>query len=259
MTFAKTNTDHISTMRQQLYQTFTAALDSMWESLYIANAQAYLIQQDDNTMGYCCIDAEGSLLQFFLYKEHRHLTKQVISSLIDQKLISNAKLSAIEPVSFNACLALSNAVEEDTFCYEFSDHSDARDNGISLEPAQADDLETVRSFYKTQVGFDDNFGYTQNLIDRQELFLAKKDDVFIGTGECRLSDTQPKVADIGVAVHQDFRKKGHATRILQLLALKAQAAGRAPICSTTLDNIGSQKAIGNAGFYCAQVIFGMRF
>lgn len=259
MNFIKTDSiEKINSLRVELYSTFTSALDSMWESLYIANSQPYLIQNEDVVLGYCCIDENQSLLQLYLKKAYKHLARATVLAMVEQNLITNAKLSAIEPVSFNACLAVSTTNNEDTICYEFSGHKE-NEVEISLVNAQAKDEETIKEFYKTQVGFEDTFGYTQNLINRQELYIVKRGDVFVGTGECRLSDSQPNVADVGVAVHTAHRRKGYAAQILQILAGKAQLAAREPICSTTVDNVGSQKAIVNAGFYPSHIIFNIQF
>ena len=111
----------------------------------------------------------------------------------------------------------------------------------------------------SHIGFDDTFGYVDNLISRKELFMVKDSNTIITTGECRLSDTQLEYADVGVAVNKEHRKKGYATKMLLQLAKEAIMQKRKPICSTTIDNIGSQKAIEKAGFHCSNIIFDMEF
>jgi len=117
----------------------------------------------------------------------------------------------------------------------------------------------IRSYYQEHVGFDDTFGYVDNLVSRNELYMSMEDNTIIATGECRLSDTQLNFADVGVAVNKEHRKQGLATKMLQQMAHKAMEQNRKPICSTTIDNIGSQKAIERAGFYCSNIIFDMKF
>lgn len=248
----------INQLRTVLYLELTSPIDSMWESLYIANAQNYVIEDDNHIIGYCSVDDNQTLLQFYLSNDYKQLAKKTITALLKQKVIRKAKLSTNEPIGFNACVALSSRIKEDTFCYAYTGKP-KNEGSITVEKAQLSDVESIKEFYKTQVGFEDTFGYTENLINRQELYLAKNNKEFIGTGECRLSETQPNIADVGVAVHTDHRRKGYASQILRLLVNETKSTNRKPICSTTVDNIASQKAIENAGFYCSNIIFEIHF
>ncbi|WP_298892368.1 GNAT family N-acetyltransferase [uncultured Psychroserpens sp.] len=260
MNFIKTNDPTLITpLRQKLYQTFTTALDSMWESLYIASSTTYLIVKNNSTIGYCCIDSDKSLTQIYLSKPHLGLMQNAITLLIETHLITSAKLSSIEPVSFNTCMLYSTAIANNTFCFQFDSNQKKIKVHTELIQATSKDVDTIKSFYKTQVGFEDTFGYTENLVQRNELYILKDQTNFIGTGECRLSDSQPQFADVGVAVHNDFRGKGYATRILNTLAHMALSKHRKPICSTTIDNIASKKAIEKAGFHYDHSIIDISF
>lgn len=260
MKFVKTaNSETINNLRTEFYKSLTAPLDSMWQDLYIASSQAYLIEKNNQHIGYCCIDENNSLLQLYVNNKNKHLTRTIVEQLIEFKLITSASLSSIEPVSFNACLHLSKSIKTNTFCYEYSNQFLNVDNSLNLELVTNQDSQKLRDFYKNHVGFDDTFGYVDNLISRKELFMAKDFNSIITTGECRLSDSQLDYADVGVAVNKEYRKKGLATKMLQQLAREAINQKRKPICSTTIDNIGSQKAIEKAGFYCSNIIFDMEF
>ncbi len=259
MNFTKTDISTISKFRNELYKTFSAPLDSMWQDLYVASSQAYVIEMDSQHIGYCCIDDNKALLQLFVNNANRHLMRTVVSSLIDSKLIKSASLNSIEPVSFNACLFHSKSTTTNTYCYEYSNRTMDDENSLNVELVTPDYSNAIRSYYKDHVGFDDTFGYVDNLVSRKELYMTLEDDTIIATGECRLSDTQLDYADVGVSVNKEHRKKGLATKMLQQLANKAIAVNRKPICSTTIDNAGSQKAIERAGFYCSNIIFDMKF
>ncbi|TJY33490.1 GNAT family N-acetyltransferase [Pontimicrobium aquaticum] len=259
MHFLKTDSNSISQLRTQLYKSFVAPLDSMWQDLYIASSQAYTIEKDSQNIGYCCVDDKSALLQLFLNSNNRHLMRVVVKNLIDLKLIISASLSSIEPVSFNACLFHSKSITTNTLCYEHSNKIINDKNMLHVELVTPEYSSAIRSYYKEHVGFDDTFGYVDNLVSRKELYMILENDTIVVTGECRLSDTQINFSDIGVAVNKDFRKQGLATRMLKELAKKAIEQNRNPICSTTIDNIGSQKAIEKAGFYCSNIIFDINF
>ena len=260
MNFIKTDDSNtINAFRKELYKTFVAPLDSMWQDLYIASSQAYFIKKDIAHIGYCCIDSNATLLQLFVTNENRYLMRTIVRELIDSKHISSASLSAIEPVSFNACLFHSKSIKTNTFCYEYSNLPLDDENSLIVELVTPEYTNAIRSYYKEHVGFNDTFGYVDNLVSRNELYMSLENNTIIATGECRLSDMQSNYTDVGVSVNKEHRKKGLATKMLQQMALKAIEQDRHPICSTTIDNVGSQKAIERAGFYCSNIIFDIKF
>ena len=259
MKFISSDSPTISAYRQQLYQQLTAPIDGMWEQLYIANANVFLIRQHDQTLGYCCIDENKCLNQLFLLEKFIALMDKVVGALIDQEMIVMAHLSSNTPVAFNACLFHAKSVQTNTFCFLHPNQPMETDFSMALSPVWEDEIPAIKVFFKEQVGMDDNFGYTQNLVDRKEIYRIMEGGSIIATSECRLSDTQPTYADLGMIVHHQHRGKGIATQILKTQVNRVLAMGRKPICSTTYDNIASRRAIEKAGFYCAHIIFDINF
>jgi len=247
--------------RKQLYTSFIAPLDGMWESLYIANATSYLIKNEGEEIGYFCVDQDKSLNQLFLTATHRYLMNTVVAELINRGLVVSAHLSSIEPTVFNTCLLFSKSIEANTINYTFSleQKKKVSINTLNLNKANTHDSDRIRAFFKNEIGFDDSFGYTDNLINRGEIYVVEKVGDIIATGECRLSDSQPTYADVGMVVKQDNRKKGLGTSVLSELVNIANKNNRTPICSTTVENVASQKAIERAGFYNSHTIFKIEF
>lgn len=249
------DSQEINKLRTLFYAQLTAPIDAMWELLYIASANDYLIIDNDEHIGYCCIDAQRSLLQIFLIQEFRSKMSQTIQLLIEKQLITSASLSSNEPIGFNACLLHSKSMTPNTFCYQHSNSKVVTNSTLDIQLVSENDIPEIKSFLKEQVGMDDTFGYTENLVNRQEVYKVIEADEIIATSECRWSDTQPEIADVGIIVHKDHRGKGVAAQVLQLQANRVMDAKRKPICSTTIANIASQKAIKKAGFYCSNIIF----
>ncbi len=259
--FTPTDSNAIGSFRAQFFQTLTAPIDAMWEQLYIGGAQDFLIEAEGSPIGYCCIDKDNNLNQLFLIKESQRKMKRVVADLIKSGLVHSASLSSNEPVAFNACLLHAQSVKANTFCYQ---HPNQKETKPELpEPLRVnspDEIPALKAFFKEQVGMDDTFGYTEGLSERRELYVMKKGDTIIATNECKESKSQSQYVDLGVIVRREFQGQGLATLILRkqvdfvLEVLKKQ-----PICSTTVDNIASQKAIEKAGFYCSNIIFDLSF
>jgi len=254
-------TEEIINYRKQLYKGFTAPLDGMWEALFIANSNSYLIKNEMEEIGYCCIDQDKSLNQLFLKDSHRYLMKTIVAELINTNMIVSAHLNSIALTLFNTCLLFSKSIEANTINYTFSSEQEKIVNTdiLNLNKASNNDGDRIRAFFKEEIGFDDSFGYTDNLIKRGEIYVVEEGDEIIATGECRLSDSQPKYADVGMVVKKTGRKKGLGTKMLSELINIALEKKRKPICSTTIDNIASQKAIERAGFYNSHTIFKIDF
>ncbi|WP_040282387.1 GNAT family N-acetyltransferase [Psychroserpens damuponensis] len=251
--------DTINEYRVQLYSQLAAPIDAMWELLYIANSKSYLISNQNKKIGYCCIDTNGSLIQIFLLKEFNSKMNSIIRTLLKEKLITSASLSSNEPIAFNTCLSLSKSIKPNTLCFQHTNSKIHTNSSLNLELASETDIPDIKSFLKEPTGMDDTFGYTENLVRRKEIYFIKQDNEIIATSECRWSDTQLEIADLGIIVNKNQQGKGIATQVLQLQANRVIQADRKPICSTTIDNIGSQKAIEKAGFYCSNIIFDIQF
>ncbi|AEV33444.1 putative acyltransferase [Owenweeksia hongkongensis DSM 17368] len=259
MHFIKTDiTETINNLRSQLYKSLKAPIDAMWEQLYIGSSQHYLIEENE-TLGYCCINEEGSLTQIFLAKNHLTLMENVIQELISNGLINSASLSSNEPVAFNACLSHSKSLKKNTFCFQHVNNEVKVDSDLNIELVNTDNIPSVKLFLKEQVGMDDTFGYTENLVARKEIFMLKESESIVATSECRMSDSQPEIADLGIIVNRKFQGRGLATQIMKMQVNRILQSGRKPICSTTLDNIASRKAIEKSGFYCSNIIFDINF
>lgn len=260
MNFTKTeNTETIFGLRSKLYQKLTAPIDAMWEQLYIESSQHYLIENNNQEFGYCCINNERCLIQIFLLEEYKSKMELTIRALIESKLITSASLSSNEPIAFNTCLLLSKSIQPNTYCFEHPNITMDIESSLKVESVTIDNIPAVKEFLKLQVGMDDTFGYTENLVSRKEIFMVKEKDVIIATSECRMSDSQNDIADLGIIVNKKFRGKGIATQVMQMQVNRVIKANRKAICSTTLDNISSKKAIEKAGFYCTHIIFDIFF
>jgi len=252
-------TPTIDNLRSALYQKLTAPIDAMWEILYIRRSQHYLIKEGDQTWGYCCINDDGCLLQLFLKDAHHSKMNKVVVELIKTNLVTSASLSSKEPLAFNACLFHSKSIKPNTFCFEHANIPVTLQNRPDLRLVSTEDIPSVKAFLKTQVGMDDTFGYTENLVERKEIFLLKEADTIIATSECRMSDTQPEIADLGIIVNRNYQSKGIATQIMQMQVNNVLRRNRRPICSTTVDNIASKRVIEKSGFYCSNIIFDISF
>ena len=81
----------------------------------------------------------------------------------------------------------------------------------------------------------------------------------MGTGEARVSESQPPFVDLGVITVRRHRGRGVAPHVLGRLKQRCYERDLVPICSTTVENAGSRRAIAKAGFVSGHRILEVGF
>lgn len=236
-----------------------APLDGMWLCGFVPQATHYGFYSKGNIVGYCCLNDEGFVLQFYLEPEYQDQVKTLFNSLFEsfQLQIGNvngAFVSTAEPQFLSYCLDYFSSFEVNTLMYQLaSSIDDSTDQELSIlgKALNLQQLDEAVSFVHSAIGAPLEWlnGYFLNLIERQELYGSWSEGRLIATGECRGYDAyQTEYADVGMIVGERERCKGVASDVLKDLVLIARHRGLEPICSTERDNIAAQKAITRAGF-----------
>ena len=191
------------------------------------------------------------------------MNKALFDHVTDQESLTKAVVSTIDPSFLSLCLDVQQAVTVHTLLYELHDtvspnHPEA--DGTELRLLEAFELDRTVEIQQECLASSEDMsgwlrGYSSNLTAREELFVLCRGDDWIGLCEARKSDTQEGITDVGMMVAPTHRGLGWATYILARLTADCTARGRRPICSTTVDNVASQKAITRAGFISRHRIF----
>jgi predicted acetyltransferase len=227
-------------------------MDDMWEEAIIGVSNYYRIVLDNNDVGYFCLDDENILLQFFVSDKFLSESKEILEFILDGYKIKEGFISTIDIRSLPLFLDLNKEVHTHTLLYKdnFDINKSSPFDGIEIKVASSLDLQNIIDYYENKAVIQGSWlrPYCVNLINKQQLFIFTINNEIIGTGERRISESQKGYANIGVTVSKDYRKKGLATYILSYLKKECYKYELKPICSTTVENIGSQKAIQNSGF-----------
>ncbi len=243
---------------KRLYiQQTTAPLDGMWLCGFVPMAAHYGFYDESELVGFCCVNEEGYLLQFFLTPQYQNESSQLFETILRSDSspipkIAGAFVSTAEP-HLSLCLDNFPTFEVNTVMYQQQKGTGGKgqDTSLDLVTINSDQLSEAVEFAKATLGAPEEWltGYYANLINRQELFGLWEDDQLIATGESRGYDEyQTEYADLGVVVAESQRGKGLATQILKQLAAVNDSKGLKSICSTEKTNAGAQKAITRAGF-----------
>jgi len=247
----------LSFYKQAFLDGLKAPLDGMWDIGLIPQAPHHELFVDGQSVGFIAINDEHVAVQCFIVPEAQHQAVEIVRTLRAKKVFDRAFAATLDPDFYRTCQDLGGSFEVHTLLYE---QKGARQPCASTEtvhtfrPVHPTEADQTFEFQRLALSLPDPAlpwlrGYTTDLIQKQQLrVLLDAKGTWLGTGEFRISPTQLGVVDLGVIVSPEWRGKGYATDILNRLVQEAVEQNMTPICSTTMDNPSSQKAIERAGF-----------
>lgn len=246
--------EEVADLKRSYLASLPVPLDGMWESGFIPMASHWELRHGDERAGYMCIADDGKLLQFYVVPAFENHAAEFFSRVIAREDVRGAMVSTFESVYLSLCLDVHKTVRVHTYLYHDTEAEAASPEGLEgarFTVVRPEDQPRIEAMQRASLDVDLGAwltGYLQGLISRGELFVLTRGEEILGTGECRVSQTQPPHADLGVIVARDHRRLGLATHILRRLKVECRGRDLVPICSTTAENVGAQKSIARAGF-----------
>jgi GNAT superfamily N-acetyltransferase len=239
----------------------TAPLDAYWEEALIGFSDHYEISVDGVRAGYYCLNDEGQMVAFYLSPEFADHGKDALGWVIERHKVPAAFAGSNDPYFHSLCVDMAKNVKVHTLLFEDvvdSQGSVKQQDGLSFEAAGEEDFQSVLEHYvsasgsfdteSVDAGFEGLKGYVRSVMNDHRIFLLKDGSELLATSECRISKTQKPYADVGMIVAEDHRRKGLGSYILAKTREFCRDRDVMPICSCEEGNIGSRKAILNAGF-----------
>jgi RimJ/RimL family protein N-acetyltransferase len=247
----------LTALKKTYFNSAIAPLDGMWHFGFVPMAKHFGFYVEQNLIGFCCVNDEGYLLQFYIEpnfygfsQELFRLISQNNSSIIGE--VKGAFVSTAEHSYQALCLDNSVSFKVNALMYQHNSVLiDDQNESIDMKLVSAEKLSELVSFAVTNIGAPEQWliQYYGNLIVRKELFGYWHKGQLLAAGECRLFDQyQTEYADLGMIVAQSARGQGLAQKVLKYLTKHADNQGLKAICSTETGNTAAQKAITHAGF-----------
>jgi hypothetical protein len=172
--------EQLSELKQQYINLTTAPLDGMWLCGFVMMANHFGFYEKDELVGFCCINDDGYLLQFYLRSENRDQTSILFESILayDHPSIGKIKgalVSTAEPYFLSLCLDSFPTFEVNALMYQLDEKSEEvqeRTTEIKLNVVKSEQLNEAVDFAKNAIGAPEEWlnGYYGNLIIRQELY-----------------------------------------------------------------------------------------
>jgi hypothetical protein len=172
--------EQLSELKQQYINLTTAPLDGMWLCGFVMMANHFGFYEKDELVGFCCINDDGYLLQFYLRSENRDQTSILFESILAYdhpsiEKIKGAFVSTAEPYFLSLCLDSFPTFEVNALMYQLDEKSEEvqeRTTEIKLNVVKSEQLNEAVDFAKNAIGAPEEWlnGYYGNLIIRQELY-----------------------------------------------------------------------------------------
>jgi len=247
-------------MKTNYYKNLTAPMDDMWEEGYFPACDYYIIKSDINC-GYFALDNEGVLLVFHV--EDKKTADVIFDYIMTHKNIQKAYVSTYDPIFYSQCLRYKSSISVNTLLYKQSKKISmpAPFDNIVVIHADKTELDNTARFFREKVDINGDWiePYLAKLIHNDGLILFKYNDHIIGTGGIRPSISSKGYANIGMTVSKDYRKRGLASYIICTITEICNKNNYQTICSTTNDNIGSQKTLTKCGYESYHHIYTVYF
>lgn len=247
----------LSELKQAYFAQSTAPLDGMWHFGFVPMAKHYGFYHHQNLVGFCCINDDGYLLQFYLTPEVANTDQELFTLIAENNSavigqVKGAFASTAEPNYQALCLDNSTSFKVNALMFQHSPElAQKQHTPIEMQAAITGQLAAFVHFAASNIGAPEQWlsQYYGNLITRNELFGYWQHGQLLAAGECRLFDQyQTEYAEVGMIVAQSARGQGIAKQVLSCLIKHGASRGLKAICSTESGNIAAQKAIYQTGF-----------
>ena len=248
-----TSADDLADLRRDYLASLAAPFDGMWDA-FVAMSRRLEIRSSGERAGYFALNGAGQLLQFHVAAPFESAAAKLFAAVVARDEVKGAMVSTADPLFLGLCLDVQKALRVHTFLYQDHHRVEAAlegGAGASFDVVEASELEAIAELQRDSLDQDPGdwlVGYLERLIGRRELYALRVEGEIWGTGEARMSESQPPFVDLGVITMRPHRGRGVAPHVLGRLKQSCYERELVPICSTTVENASSRRAIAKAGF-----------
>jgi hypothetical protein len=217
-----------------------------WLEQQLKSANYYVIKSDSTQVGYCCINGNKELLQFYITEEYMKIAQDIFTFLIKEEIIKFAYCSTFDHLLLSLSSDYQRKVSRHSYSFRSYIEASSELRGfpnLNFRRASENDLENITKYC------EDFFENPILLIHRKELFVLYSGNLFLGAGEVEsINEFSKPYVDIGMIVSEKYRNKGIASYIVQKLKDYSISNGLIPICGCWYGNYASKRTLEKSGF-----------
>ena len=228
-----------------------------WLEQQMKGKEYSFIKYNSIRIGYCCINDNKELLQFYIIEEQSKVAQEAFSTLVKGGRIKSAYCSTFDHLALSLCSDYQKLVSCNAYLFRSYVEVENKFNGFSnhiFRQATEKDLENIKKCC------EDFFENPLSQIKGKELFVLYSGELFLGAGVVQaINEFSNPYVDIGMIVAEKYRNRGVATFLVLKLKEYCLINELIPICGCWYHNYASKKTLEAAGFIAKDRILHFEF
>ena len=149
--------NELTTLKEAYFATSTSPLDGMWHFGFAPMADHYGFYDNEILVGFCCINSEKYLLQFYLSKTAQSQAKDLFTLIVNSKSavigeVNGAFVSTAEPQYLSMCLDNTSTFTVNSIMYQYPENKNQDDlDEVKLTLADTDQFESLVTFFHLHI------------------------------------------------------------------------------------------------------------
>jgi RimJ/RimL family protein N-acetyltransferase len=226
--------------------------------LPIRQGNPYLIQYDDQPVGYFILSIKGTLLEYFLIRQWADQIDSLFGKIIREYSIKKALCKSFDAPLLSCCFEYQT--ESKPIGVLFRDYSEKpsniSDEEIAVRHASPSDEALIISVNEEVFDYPEE---VMQYIRARQIFLYEKEGDLVGFGIFSHVNTGRPYRDIGMLVLPAYRHSGYGVFILHHLIHICQQNGWKVSAGCAIENIGSRRCLEKAGFIARYRLLEFKF
>lgn len=233
---------------------YLTSLPSTIESFtedHIVQANLYRIVVEERYAGFTAVHGGSLITQFFLFPAFRREAQEIYRRVKKLENVQAALVTTCDEFFLSHALDEYRLLAKQGYIFALGSAPDtpARSETVTLQTARLSDVDLIRA------GSGEFFHDLEAYIEREEIFLALREETCVGYGITARSRLCGPVASIGMFVREEYRQQGVGSAILRLLQGVCREDGRRPIAGCWYYNHLSKRTLESAGMVTASRLF----
>ncbi len=248
MKIVKASIDKIKKYRTD-YLNSLPDFQELFIELMISSSDYYIIQEENNEIGYTIRSNDGVLIEFCVLDKYISSSNEFFRQVLKDLSITNVYCKSFDSLLLSNCLL--NNLEYSIIGFLYRDYVEPlikKDSTIKMKKA---DLLSVGLLLGQDESINELFETEQQLIEfvkNENVFEFYKNEEFVGCGMVIRTHPDWNFCDLGVWVHPSKRGNAIGSQIILNLREFSIKNNLKPSCGCAIENIASQKTIEKSGF-----------
>lgn len=248
MKIVKTSIDKIKEYRAD-YLNSLPEFQELFLELMLNDSDCYLIYLYDEKVGYIIVNADNTLIEFYVEKRYIPNSNKILGQVIEDLSISEIYCKSFDSLLLSNCLLNSFTYSVVGVLYrDYVEPLVIPDSEIEMIKANLSSIEllinqdaSIKELFETE-------DQLMSFISNENVFEFYKNGEFVGCGIIVRTNSDWDYCDLGVWVNPLKRGKSIGSQIILKLREFAIKNNMKPSCGCAIDNFASQRIIEKSGF-----------